>query len=188
MFKSPAKNQIILYDNGVQKTYHEIKYIEGGVNAQVYLYQSNGEYYAVKKFHNCPLNRLIKEANILEEVYPDASIHYQSHGEKACIIMPYWGDKMYADKLPDSSFENRVTLILNLAKAIKYMHDLNIVHGDIKAMNICVLENYSVRLCDFGCSTKVGEPFEDTMPKPRLPHQQYFPPEVYAAYKEKTLI
>lgn len=43
------------------------------------------------------------------------------------------------------------------AKAIKYLHDRNILHRDIKPENILLDENFNVKLCDFGWATQLRD-------------------------------
>ncbi|KAG8953677.1 hypothetical protein FRC04_001881 [Tulasnella sp. 424] len=45
---------------------------------------------------------------------------------------------------------NRVKLLCETADAIGYLHDEEVVHGDIKASNILIGDNGQVLLCDFG--------------------------------------
>ncbi|KAG8953676.1 hypothetical protein FRC04_001880 [Tulasnella sp. 424] len=45
---------------------------------------------------------------------------------------------------------NRVKLLCETADAISYLHDEEVVHGDIKASNILIGDNGQVLLCDFG--------------------------------------
>ncbi|KAL1830283.1 hypothetical protein ACET3Z_008695 [Daucus carota] len=56
------------------------------------------------------------------------------------------------------SWRKRMVIAYQLALAIEYLHDkcsLQIVHGDIKAANVLLDENYHCKLCDFG-SAKMG--------------------------------
>lgn len=48
--------------------------------------------------------------------------------------------------------EDRINLCKNICKGVKFLHDFNIVHGDIKPKNILYYEKDIIKLSDFGMS------------------------------------
>ncbi|CAE7201382.1 unnamed protein product [Rhizoctonia solani] len=48
---------------------------------------------------------------------------------------------------------NRCTLCIQISEAVVYLHESNIVHGDIKGANIVVSQDYVAKLTDFGSAT-----------------------------------
>ncbi|PSR90291.1 hypothetical protein PHLCEN_2v4931, partial [Hermanssonia centrifuga] len=47
--------------------------------------------------------------------------------------------------------------ILEIAKGMAYLHQEDIVHGDLRARNILIDRNYSVRIADYGLSKLAGD-------------------------------
>jgi len=52
---------------------------------------------------------------------------------------------------------NRTKLLAGVAKGLKYMHDLRVVHGDLKGANILISQDCRTCIADFGLSTIAGD-------------------------------
>jgi len=101
------------------------------------------------------------------------------------------------DKCEYISQKHILKIISNLVSALDYLHTkVGIVHRDIKPQNILLCadtnteskeSNYSVKLCDFGVSEKLQEPFEenDAMAKSAGTYH-FFPPEMCDPNSEAT--
>lgn len=44
-----------------------------------------------------------------------------------------------------------------MLSGLKYIHENNIIHRDLKASNILVTSNDNIKIADFGCSKKLPE-------------------------------
>jgi mitogen-activated protein kinase 1/3 len=45
--------------------------------------------------------------------------------------------------------------VYNLLCAVKYLHESNVIHRDMKPANILVNEDCTVKLCDFGLARSI---------------------------------
>ena len=51
----------------------------------------------------------------------------------------------------------RMRMARHCALGLQHLHDLKVMHRDIKSMNILVTESYSCKLTDFGCAKSLNE-------------------------------
>ncbi|KAF7316147.1 Protein kinase domain-containing protein [Mycena indigotica] len=73
---------------------------------------------------------------------------------RLCLVSPWMADGHVLEYLktapPDT---DRVSLMLDVALGIEYLHENNVVHGDLKAMNILVTPSHRACVADFGLSS-----------------------------------
>lgn len=64
---------------------------------------------------------------------------------------------------PALPMNTRLEYVLDIAKAVEYLHGMEILHRDIKSENVLVTLN-GAKLADFGLSIPVSEALQDTRP------------------------
>ncbi|KAG6916785.1 hypothetical protein DXG01_005367 [Tephrocybe rancida] len=78
------------------------------------------------------------------------------HKNRVCIVSPWMENEDihgYLEKTPDAP---RVWLAMDVGNGLKYLHDNDIVHGDLKSPNVLVDGAGRARLADFGISSVLG--------------------------------
>ena len=58
---------------------------------------------------------------------------------------------------PPLTTEQRLSIALDTASGLRYLHRKNIVHCDVKSRNVLLSADYTAKLCDFGLSKKCSE-------------------------------
>lgn len=92
------------------------------------------------------------------------------------IVMNYMRNGSLYEQLsnPNGPAANQLTIIAyEIAEGMEYLHQNNIIHRDIKSLNILLDDNMRPRICDFGISRKI----DDSMTK-NVGTPQYMAPEV----------
>ncbi|KAG8898433.1 hypothetical protein FRB99_007438 [Tulasnella sp. 403] len=76
------------------------------------------------------------------------------------LISPWMENGSLKAYLPRHPEARRSQFILDAARALVYLHEEGIIHGDIKASNILVSSGEQPRalLCDFGLSRRLADP------------------------------
>ncbi|XP_033738057.1 serine/threonine-protein kinase mos-like [Pecten maximus] len=87
--------------------------------------------------------------------------HMTSFEDGAWVVMEYAGDRTLQTALNEShvdlTIEIRVKFSTQIAQGLKYLHDNNIVHLDIKPANILITPDGVCKIGDLGCSQILEE-------------------------------
>ncbi|CAD8173526.1 unnamed protein product [Paramecium octaurelia] len=84
---------------------------------------------------------------------------FASSTDGSCILIEYmpFGNLV---RLIDLQLDIRIikSIVNQLMSAVKYLHQMNIVHGDIKPENALISKNFIIKLCDFGFAIVANQP------------------------------
>jgi len=93
-----------------------------------------------------------------------------NHGDQLVMVTEYMEGGELFDRIVDQSghYTERWArgIARDILRAIKYLHDRNIVHRDIKPENLLIDstgKNYNVKLADFGFAAKLGKKDEKSL-------------------------
>ena len=136
----------------------------GKVN--IALHVLSGHIVAIKSFNKIkksfPLNRIYYEIKLLKKLRNHKNIiKYFEHFENEkyfCIVMENisGGNLLNAiNKMSKFSEPMARNIFKQLIMTIKYLHNMSIVHRDIKPDNILLELDNTIKLCDFGVSKQV---------------------------------
>ncbi|KAJ7015836.1 kinase-like domain-containing protein, partial [Mycena alexandri] len=79
--------------------------------------------------------------------------------KRLCLVSPWMesGNVMQYLRKQSPDINRCLSLILDVAFGLQYLHEKNVVHGDLKAINILVTPSGRACICDFGLSSVVSE-------------------------------
>lgn len=91
-------------------------------------------------------------------------IGYSSHQRILTIIMEYMRkgslyDVLHVKKQPLSLLQ-RMRMARHCALGLEFMHNLGVIHRDIKSMNILVADDLSCKLTDFGTAKNISTTYQ----------------------------
>ena len=151
---------------------------------------------AVKRLHlthldNQTENEFFRELSLMNSVrYPHIITFYGACTEqgKYALVMEYMAlgslyKMLHKDKI-ELNWSNRLSIALQTAKSINYLHQLKpaILHRDIKSLNFLLdksYEGYIVKVCDFGLAQIRSETTQQSKLTSALPFTlQWTAPEI----------
>lgn len=144
--------------------------------------KQDGKIFVIKEMRTANLSKVdrdaaLNEATLLSSLNHPYIIKYEeSFQERECfyIVMEYADGGDLAQKIRNRQnyfSENEILqTFIQLSLAIKYIHDRKILHRDLKAQNVFLMKDGTVKLGDFGiarvlentfqlCHTRIGTPY-----------------------------
>ncbi|HEY8943060.1 MAG TPA: serine/threonine-protein kinase [Polyangiaceae bacterium] len=113
--------------------------------------------------------RLVREARAAARLQHEGIVHIYDVGETedggAFLVMELISGQLLRGWIDDGklSIHERVSLVVELAAALNFAHELGIVHRDIKPDNVLVRSNSRPVLLDFGLAKPIGMPLVETL-------------------------
>ncbi|XP_052459285.1 serine/threonine-protein kinase Nek1-like isoform X2 [Carassius gibelio] len=166
------------------------KELSRGASGIVFLVKdTEGDPYVIKQMNSRDeeeLDAVRKEVEILKELSFGYIVTYVNSFEddagRIYIVMEYCegGDlsKVMETHQGESFFEEQQILdwLVQICLALRYLHEKNILHRDIKPQNIFLTEDGYINLGDFGCSKVLerADEYANSVVGAKL----YFSPEV----------
>lgn len=145
--------------------------------------RSDGKNFVIKEVRLTALSpherdEATKEAKVLSSLHSPFIVSFEeSFQERGCfyIVMEYADGGDLSQKIQSRGnrlFTEEEVLkdFIQLALAIKYIHDRKILHRDLKAQNVFIMRDGTIKLGDFGiarvlertfqlCNTQIGSPY-----------------------------
>ena len=155
-----------------------------------------GRVVAIKSFNKSNLNtnsenmkKILYETNLMKKLnHPNITKILEMFEDKEyiLIIMEYInGGNLFSFLKKHRKISEKTAKLLfkQIILGIKYMHDHNIVHRDIKLENILIDLNNNIKICDFGIGRVLSSPDQPLYDQCGTP--MYIAPEILLCSKDK---
>jgi len=136
--------------------------VSGGEAGEVYLGYYFGTPVAIKKLFIDPSQSHLMESEyqMLKDLHHPNIVQFLGlciHETGIYLVTEYVEHGDLFDLLifgqARVSWRDKVRIALQIAQACFYLHSKNIMHRDLKGLNVLLGENYKVKLCDLGLAT-----------------------------------
>ncbi|XP_063783413.1 interleukin-1 receptor-associated kinase 4 [Pseudophryne corroboree] len=108
---------------------------------------------------------------------------FSDDGDHYCLVYPYMSNGSLLDRLAclnntaPLSWHMRCNIVFGTAQGIKYLHENNHVHRDIKSANILLDDNFIPKISDFGLTRATGQLARTMMTERIVGTTAYMAPE-----------
>ncbi|XP_075713158.1 interleukin-1 receptor-associated kinase 4 [Rhinoderma darwinii] len=108
---------------------------------------------------------------------------FSNDGDGYCLVYTYMSNGSLLDRLAclnstaPLSWSRRCIIVLGTAHGIKYLHENNHVHRDIKSANILLDDNFTPKISDFGLARATGHLARTIMTERIVGTTAYMAPE-----------
>ncbi|THU86149.1 kinase-like protein, partial [Dendrothele bispora CBS 962.96] len=119
-----------------------------------------------------------------EFVLPFLGIDAENFPRQPCMVSPWMSNGTLIHFLKRNPKANVDKLLFEIAQGIDYLHSQNIVHGDIKGVNILIDEHWKPLLADFGLTLFADATRHNTTGQGGT--LRWMAPELFAGYDDST--
>jgi len=174
------------------KNLEDLQLVDSGGYGNVYVAKYLHMRVAVKRLKKSQLRDLegfkAEIATMSKLRHPNIVLFIGATTSPLTIVTEYMARKSLFDVIHDANVDLNSRLVLRMvqdgALGMMYLHSLNIIHRDLKSLNLLVDDSFNVKLTDFGLSRVLSQ--DTTM----TPHGTYAwrPPEMFKseAYDRKV--
>lgn len=182
----------------LNKDYSAIKTLGSGNSGVVFLVEKNKKYYAMKilkidvtdRCQKVKIQRFIREAEILSQIrHPNIvkiiDVGLSDTDKTPYIIMEFLSGQSLNLLIKEKKFllDEKIDIIIQIAKALKAVHNIGILHRDVKPANIILTDDNIIKLMDFGIAGLLNSDL--TITNELLGSPAYMPPEAFDGAKIK---
>jgi serine/threonine protein kinase len=103
------------------------------------------------------------------------------------IVLPQYEGDLTKIKLKEKDDKEKLVIMLKLAKGIKYLHKIGVIHSDVKPSNVLINgQGDELVWTDFDCSRALTNAAQVTEKTERFPGctKEYAPPQFFESYKK----
>ncbi|KAF5351192.1 hypothetical protein D9756_008184 [Leucocoprinus leucothites] len=86
-------------------------------------------------------------------ILPFYGIYYLGEEKRMCLVSPWMTNGNLVNYLQDHPLAPRRPFICDVVTGLEYLHESNIIHGDLKGVNVLVTSSGRACITDFGLSS-----------------------------------